>query len=341
MVIVMQAGATDEQVEAVIDRMVDMGFDVHRSTGVVHTVLGGVGGRAESDLSVFEVMDGVKEAHRIASPYKLASRSFRPQGTVVRVGPVDRSVEIGGNRVVVLAGPARVEGREQLERSAEMAAQAGACALRAGVFRRGESPYGAEGPGEEGLILLRQAAERHGLLVVSEVIDHTEIPLVARYADILEVGSRNMQNFRLLDELGKQSKPVLLKRGIAATVEDLLLSAEHILAGGNYDVILSEGGIRTFETYTRYTLDLCAIPVVKKLSHLPILADPCQATGRRDKVPPMARAAVAAGADGLILEVHPDPDRALSEGAQALGPRQFEELTAQLRQIAPAVGRSI
>ncbi|MGP8245025.1 MAG: 3-deoxy-7-phosphoheptulonate synthase [Bryobacteraceae bacterium] len=337
MVIVMQAGATDEQIEAVIDRMVEMGFDVHRSTGVVHTVLGGVGGKAESDLSVFEVMDGVKEAHRIASPYKLASRSFRPQGTVVRAGPV----EIGGRRVALLAGPARVESRDQLERSADLVAQAGACALRAGVYLRGGSPYGAEGPGEKGLILLRQAAERRGLLVVSEVHDHTEIPLIARYADILEVGSRNMQNFHLLDELGKQSKPVLLKRGIAATVEDLLLSAEHILAGGNYDVILSEGGIRTFETYTRYTLDLSAIPVVKKLSHLPILADPCQATGRRDKVPPMARAAVAAGADGLILEVHPDPDHALSEGAQSLGPRQFEELTAQLRQIAPAVGRSI
>jgi 3-deoxy-7-phosphoheptulonate synthase len=337
MIIVMQAGATDEQIEAVIDRMVEMGFDVHRSTGVVHTVLGGVGGKAESDLSVFEVMDGVKEAHRIASPYKLASRTFRPPGTVVRAG----DVEIGGERVVVLAGPARVENREQLERSAELVAKAGASALRASVYPRRDSPYGAAGPGEEGLILLREVAQRHGLLVVSEVLDHTEIPLVAGYADILEVGSRNMQNFLLLNELGKQSKPVLLKRGVSATIEELLLSAEYILAGGNYSVILSEGGIRTFEPYTRYTLDLSAIPVVKKLSHLPILADPCQATGRRDKVPPMARAALAAGADGLILEVHPDPDRALSEGAQALGPRQFEELMAQLRQIAPAVGRSI
>ena len=337
MVIVMQAGATDEQIEAVIDRMVEMGFDVHRSTGVVHTVLGGVGGKAEFDLSFFEVMDGVKEAHRIASPYKLASRSFRPQGTVVRVG----NVEIGGRRVVILAGPAGVENREQLERSADLVADAGACALRAAIRLRSDSPYGREGPGEEGLVLLRQAAERRGLLTVSEVHDHTEIALVARYADILEVGSRNMQNFHLLDELGKQSKPVLLKRGAAATVEDLLLSAEHILAGGNYDVILCEGGIRTFETYTRYTLDLSAIPVVKKLSHLPILADPCQATGRRDKVPSMARAAVAAGADGLILEVHPDPDHALSEGAQSLAPRQFEELIAQLRQIALAIGRSI
>ena len=300
-------------------------------------MLGGVGGKDEFDLAMFEVMDGVKEAHRIVSPYKLASRSFRPGGTVVKVG----DVEIGGDRVVVMAGPCSVESREQIERSAELVARAGAAVIRGGAFKPRSSPYSFQGLGEEGLKLLRAAADRHGLLVVSEVMDQTQIPLVAEYADILQVGARNMQNFNLLRELGKLRKPVLLKRGIAATIEELLLSAEYILAGGNYDVILCERGIRTFETYTRNTMDISAIPVVKKLSHLPIVADPSHGTGRRDKVAPMARAAVAAGADGLLIEVHPDPDHALSDGAQSLRPEQFEELMAQLRIIAPAVGRSI
>jgi 3-deoxy-7-phosphoheptulonate synthase len=337
MIVVMQQGATEEQVDAVIERMVDAGFDVHRSTGVVHTVLGGVGGRDDLDLGIFEVLEGVKEAHRIGSPYKLASRGFRPGGTVVKVG----GVSIGGDRVVVMAGPSSVESREQIERSAELVARAGAVVIRAGAFKPQSSPYSFQGMGEEGLCLLREAADRNGLLVVSEVMDLTQIALVAQYADILQVGSRNMQNFTLLRELGKQRKPVLLKRGIAATIEELLLSAEYILAGGNYDVILCERGIRTFETYTRNTMDVSAIPVVKKLSHLPIVADPSHGTGRRDKVVPMARAAIAAGADGLLVEVHPDPDRALSDGAQSLRPEQFDELMAQLRIIAPAVGRTI
>ena len=282
-------------------------------------------------------MEGVKEAHRIVSPYKLASRSFRPGGTVVKIG----DVEIGGERVVVMAGPCSVESREQIERCAEIVAQAGAQVIRGGAFKPRSSPYSFQGMGEEGLALLRAAADRHGLLVVSEVMEIAQIPLLAQYADILQVGARNMQNFNLLRELGKQRKPVLLKRGIAATIEELLLSAEYILAGGNYDVILCERGIRTFETYTRNTMDISAIPVVKKLSHLPMIADPSHGTGRRDKVAPMARAAVAAGADGLLIEVHPDPDHALSDGAQSLRPEQFEELMGQLRMIAPAVGRTI
>jgi 3-deoxy-7-phosphoheptulonate synthase len=337
MLVVMQQGATEAQIDAVIGRMIEMGFDVHRSTGVVHTVLGGVGGKEEFDLEVFEVMEGVKEAHRIVSPYKLASRSFRPHGTTVRVG----NVEIGGPRVVVMAGPCSVESAGQIERSAEAVAAAGATVIRGGAFKPRSSPYSFQGMGEEGLRLLREAADRRGLLVVSEVMESAQIPVVARYADILQVGARNMQNFNLLRDLGRQRKPVLLKRGIAATVEELLLSAEYILSGGNYDVILCERGIRTFETYTRNTMDISAIPVVQKLSHLPIVADPSHGTGRRDKVAPMAKASVAAGADGLIVEVHPDPDRAMSDGAQSLRPEQFAELMGQLKLIAAAVGRSV
>jgi 3-deoxy-7-phosphoheptulonate synthase len=337
MLVVMQEGATEQQIDAVIERMVEQGFDVHRSTGVIHTVLGGVGGKEEFDLALFEEMEGVKEAHRIVSPYKLASRHFRPGGSVVRAG----GVEIGGHAIVVMAGPCSVENREQIERSAEIVARAGAKVIRGGAFKPRSSPYSFQGMGEEGLRLLRAAADRHGLLVVSEVMDQTQIPLLACYADILQVGARNMQNFNLLRELGRARKPVLLKRGISATIEELLLSAEYILAGGNYDVILCERGIRTFETYTRNTMDISAIPVVKKLSHLPMLGDPSHGTGRRDKVAPMARAAVAAGADGLLIEVHPDPDHALSDGAQSLRPEQFEELMEQLRRIAAAVGRTI
>jgi 3-deoxy-7-phosphoheptulonate synthase len=337
MLVVMQQGATERQIEIVIARMVEMDFNVHRSTGVVHTLLGGVGGREEFDLASFEVMEGVKEAHRIISPYKLASRGFRPEGTVVTIG----DVAIGGGRVVVMAGPCSVESREQIERCAEIVAKAGAKVIRGGAFKPRSSPYSFQGMGEEGLELLRAAAVRNGLLVVSEVMEIAQIPLLSQYADIMQVGARNMQNFNLLRELGKQRKPVLLKRGIAATIEELLLSAEYILAGGNYDVILCERGIRTFETSTRNTMDISAIPVVKQLSHLPIVADPSHGTGRRDKVVPMARAAIAAGADGLLVEVHPDPDHALSDGAQSLHPEQFEHLMDQLRRLAPALGRTL
>ncbi len=337
MLVVMQEGASEAQIQRVIDRLVAVGFSVHRSTGAVHTVLGGVGPIGTFDPVDFEVMEGVKECHRIMSPYKLASRHFRPGGTVVKIG----DVEIGGERVVMMAGPCSVENRDQILRAAEEVARAGASVIRGGAFKPRSSPYSFQGLGEEGLRLLREAADLNGLLTISEVMDTPQIPVVSAYADILQIGARNMQNFNLLKEIGAIRKPVLLKRGISATIEELLLSAEYILAGGNYEVVLCERGIRTFESYTRNTMDISAIPVVKKLSHLPIIADPSHGTGRRDKVIPMARAAVAAGADGLLIEVHPDPDRALSDGAQSLYPEQFADLMGQLRIIAPAVGRTL
>jgi 3-deoxy-7-phosphoheptulonate synthase len=337
MLVVMQEGAEEAQTQKVIDRLVSMGFIVHRSSGMVHTVLGGVGPVGDVDPIEFEVMPGVKECHRIVSPYKLASRSFKPTGTIVKIG----DVEIGGGQVIVMAGPCSVENRDQIGRVAEAVAASGAKVLRGGAFKPRSSPYSFQGMGEDGLKLLREAADRNHLLLVSEVMDQTQIPLITKYVDILQVGARNMQNYNLLRELGALRQPILLKRGISATIEELLLSAEYILSGGNYDVILCERGIRTFENSTRNTMDISAIPVVKSLSHLPIVADPSHGTGRRDKVLPMARAAVAAGADGLLVEVHHDPDHALSDGAQSLFPKQFSELMEQLRIIAPAVGRSI
>lgn len=336
MFVVMQEGATEEQIQRVIDRMVNLNFTVHRSTGIAHTVLGGVGPEDRIDSNVLALLDGVQEAHRVMSPYKLASRSFRPGGTIIRIG----DVEIGGDKIVTMAGPCSVESEDQIGQAAARVAAAGAKVLRGGAFKPRSSPYAFQGMGEEGLRLLRAAADRNGLLVVSEVMDQTQIPLMAPWIDIFQVGARNMQNFNLLKELAKIRKPVLLKRGIAATIEELLLSAEYLLAGGNYDVILCERGIRTFETYTRNTMDISAIPIVKKLSHLPIIADPSHGTGRRDHVLPMARAAAAAGADGLIIEVHHDPDAALSDGAQTLAPDQFDDLMRQLRIIATAVGRT-
>jgi len=337
MLVVMQEGAGELQIQRVIDRLVSLGFIVHRSSGVMHTVLGGVGPVDDRDPAEFEVMEGVKECHRIVSPYKLASRHFKPSGTVVKI----KGVEIGGPKIVVMAGPCSVESRDQIGQVAEAVARAGAKVLRGGAFKPRSSPYSFQGLGEEGLRMLREAADRHELLLVSEVMDQTQIPLLAAYADILQVGARNMQNYNLLRELGQLRKPVLLKRGISATIEELLLSAEYILSGGNYEVILCERGIRTFENATRNTMDISAIPVVKSLSHLPIVADPSHGTGRRDKVLPMARAAVAAGADGLLVEVHQDPEHALSDGAQSLWPGQFQELMDQLRIIAQAVDRAV
>ena len=337
MMIVMQEGATEAQIQGVIDRLVGLGFDVHRSTGVRHTVLGAVGAKPDFDPDQLAVLEGVGEVVRVSAPYKLAGRAFRPEGTIVEVG----KVRVGGPEVVLMAGPCSVESRDQIDRIAGLVAHSGARVIRGGAFKPRSSPYSFQGMGEEGLKLLREAADRNGLLVVSEVMDQTQIPLVSRYADILQVGARNMQNYNLLKELGRAARPVLLKRGISATIEEWLLSAEYILAGGNYQVILCERGIRTFESYTRNTLDISAIPVIHKLSHLPVLADPSHGTGRRDKVIPMARAAVAAGADGLLIEVHHDPDRALSDGAQSITPQQFSELAGQLRLIAEAVGRVI
>jgi 3-deoxy-7-phosphoheptulonate synthase len=333
----MEEGATEAQIQTVIDRLVMLNFTVHRSTGVVHTVLGGVGPEGSIDPAEIAVMEGVKDCRRIMSPYKLASRHFRPAGTVVKI----KDVEIGGGEVIVMSGPCSVESREQIEESAEIAARGGAKVIRGGAFKPRSSPYSFQGLGEAGLKMLREAADRQGLLVISEVMDATQIGLVSEYSDILQIGARNMQNFYLLKQLAQLRKPVLLKRGIAATIEETLLSAEYILSGGNYDVILCERGIRTFESFTRNTMDISAIPVLKKLSHLPVVADPSHGTGRRDQVIPMARASVAAGADGLLIEVHPDPDKALSDGAQSLFPGQFQQMMGQLRVIAQAVGRTL
>lgn len=338
MVVVMQEGATEEQIQHVITRLIGMGFDVHRSTGVNHTVLGAVGAPKEVDPRDVELIEGVREVVRITVPYKLASRSFRPLGTVVDLG---RGVKIGASEIVVMAGPCSVESREQIFAIAEAVSRVGAKVLRGGAFKPRSSPYSFQGLGEGALKLMREAADKHGLFVVSEVMDLTQIPMVLDYVDMFQVGARNMQNFNLLRALGNVSKPVLLKRGMSATIEELLLSAEYILSGGNYNVVLCERGIRTFESYTRNTLDIAAIPVIKKLSHLPIIVDPSHGTGRRDKVPPMARAAVAAGADGLLIEVHHNPDAALSDGAQSLFPDQFAQLMAELRIITPAVGRRL
>jgi 3-deoxy-7-phosphoheptulonate synthase len=338
MVIIMHEGATDEQIQHVIDRVIASGFDVHRSTGASHTVLGAVGVHRDFDHRDFELLEGVREVVRITQPFKLASRQFKPQGTIIDLG---RGVKIGGSEIVVAAGPCSVESREQILSIAESVSKAGARILRAGAFKPRTSPYAFQGLGEKGLEMIREAADKFNLFVVSEVMDPSQIPMMGAYVDIFQVGARNMQNYFLLRALGEVQKPVLLKRGMSATIEELLLSAEYILNGGNYNVALCERGIRTFETATRNTLDIAAIPVIPKLSHLPIFADPSHGTGRRDKVPPMARAAVAAGADGLLIEVHNDPDHALSDGAQSLYPANFAQLMGELRIIAPAVGRRL
>lgn len=338
MVVVMQEGVSEEQIVSVIDKLMKMGFDVHRSTGALQTVLGGVGAKADFDVREIELLDGVQEVHRIIAPYKLASRHFRPEGSII---PLGKGVEIGGKHIVMMAGPCSVESPEQVNIIAEIVAGQGVRVLRGGAFKPRTSPYSFQGLGPKGLEYMRQAADRHNLLVVSEVMDHTQIPLMLDLVDIFQVGARNMQNYNLLKELGKVAKPILLKRGISATIEELLLSAEYVMSGGNYNVVLCERGIRTFENATRNTLDVSAIPIVHKLSHLPIIADPSHATGRRDQVLPMARAAVAAGADGLILEVHHEPEKALSDGPQALYPDQFAELVSELKMIAPAVGRTL
>ena len=337
MVVVMEERAAESQIQHVIATLVERGFDVHRSTGALKTVLGAVGGNREFDTGLLQVMDGVQQVLRITEPYKLASRTFKPERTVVSMG----EFRIGGDEVIVMAGPCSAETEDQVEASAAAVAEAGAKMLRGGAFKPRSSPYSFQGLGETGLQMLRAACDRHRLKLVTEVMDVSQIDLVARYADMLQVGARNMQNFSLLRELGRIRTPVLLKRGISATIEEWLLSSEYVLAGGNTDVVLCERGIRTFERYTRNTLDISAIPVIHKLSHLPIVADPSHGTGLRDKVAPMARAAVAAGADGLIIEVHPDPDHARSDGAQSMFPDQFARLMAELRIIAPAIGRSI
>jgi 3-deoxy-7-phosphoheptulonate synthase len=340
MIINMNVDATEEQIDHVVKRIQECGFQAHLSRGEERAVIGVVGKseKHRGELEALQAAPGVEEIIRITHPFKLASRNFRPEGSVVELG---KGVSIGGTEIVAAAGPCAVESAAQIGEIAEKVARAGAKLLRGGAFKPRSSPYSFQGLGEEGLKLMRAAADDNGLLVVSEVMDPSQIEVMLPYVDVMQVGARNMQNYYLLRALGEIQKPVLLKRGMSATIEELLLSAEYIMSGGNYNVILCERGIRTFDTYMRNTMDIAAIPVIKQLSHLPVVADPSHGTGRRDKVGAMARAAVAAGADGLLIEVHQDPERALSDGAQSLYPEQFAQLMAEARMIAPAVGRRI
>ena len=338
MVIVMEHAASEEQIQKVIETLVEEEYDVHRSSGAAYTVLGAVGvPRKPLDPRLVEVLPGVREVIRISEPYKLAGRTFKPQDTVVDLA----GVKVGGTEVIAMAGPCSVESLAQVGAVAKTVAASGARVLRGGAFKPRTSPYSFQGHGEEALKWMRAVGDESGLAVVSEIMDPRQVEMMERYVDCLQVGARNVQNFDLLKELGKVRTPVLLKRGLSSTIEEWLLSAEYILAGGNTQVILCERGIRTFESYTRNTLDISAIPVVKKRSHLPIVVDPSHGTGRREKVIPMARAAVAAGADGLLIEVHNDPEKALSDGPQSLYPEQFDQLMSELRIIAPVLGRSL
>ena len=337
MVIVMEKQAPDEKIESVVAELIKRGFDVHRSTSSGQTVLGVVGDVATIDPREFEVMDGVQEAVRVSEPYKLSSRTFKRDKTLVKLN----GCTIGGKDVIVMAGPCTIENEQQLFATAEAVARAGAKVLRGGAYKPRTSPYAFQGMGIEGLKLLQAAGKQYGMATVSEVMEISQIEKMLEYVDILQIGARNMQNFNLLSAVGQTRKPVLLKRGMAATIEEWLLASEYIMSGGNYQVILCERGIRTFDTYLRNTLDLAAIPVVQKLSHLPIIVDPSHATGRRDKVMPMARAAVAAGADGVMIEVHVEPEKALCDGPQSLYPEQFVELMDELRIIVPAVRRTL
>lgn len=337
MIVIMQRDATTQQIAYVVDRIQQMGYRAHISEGEERTIIGVIGNGRPIDREQFERMEGVERTVPVLRPFKLASREFHPHNTVIRIG----DLPIGDQLVVVMAGPCAVESREQLMETAWKVKEAGAHILRGGAFKPRTSPYSFQGLGEEGLKLLAQAREETGLPVVTEVLDAQMVPLVAAYADILQIGARNMQNYSLLQAVGKTQHPVLLKRGMMATVEELLMAAEYILTQGNPRVILCERGIRTFETYTRNTLDISAVPLIKQLSHLPVIVDPSHATGKWDLVEPVSRAAVAAGADGLIVEVHPHPEAALSDGAQSLKPERFAALMHNLRPIAAAIGRTL
>jgi len=337
MLILLVRGAQESVASDVASRLRMFGLSVHRTDHDGQVRIAAVGEVGTVDWEAVRSWPGVEETRRLAEPFKLVSRAFHPHDTVITVG----RCAIGSDQLALMAGPCSVEGEEQAHRIAAAVARAGATILRGGAYKPRTSPYSFQGLGEEGLKILRRAADAHGLAVVSEVLDTQQISLVARYADILQIGARNMQNYALLHEVGHTDKPVLLKRGLAATIEEWLMSAEHVVSQGNSQVILCERGIRTFETYTRNTLDLNAIPVVKERSHLPVIVDPSHGTGIRNKVAPMARAAIAAGADGLMIEVHHDPDHALSDGAQSLYPEQYEELVGQVRTIAEVLGRRI
>lgn len=337
MIIVMEKIATGADIESIVATLTERGFDVHRSTGSDQTILGVVGEVSTLDTREFELLNGVQEVVRVSEPYKLSSRTFRREKTVIDV----HGVKIGGRDVVMMAGPCTIESEEQLFATARTVARAGAKVLRGGAWKPRSSPYAFQGLGVEGLKMLRAAGDELGMATVSEVMEISQIDAALEYIDIVQIGARNMQNFNLLSAVGQIRKPVLLKRGLSATIQEWLLAAEYIMAGGNYEVILCERGIRTFETSTRNTLDLSAIPVLDKLSHLPVIVDPSHATGRRDKVMPMARAAIAAGADGLLIEVHVEPEKALCDGPQSLYPEQFMSLMDELRIIVPAVRRTI
>ncbi|MDE1154315.1 MAG: 3-deoxy-7-phosphoheptulonate synthase [Acidobacteriaceae bacterium] len=338
MIVAMQDQASTEQIEAVIERMEELGFNVHRTTGQTQTILAGVGAPSHFEVTEFQVLPGVSQAYRISSQYKLAGRGFRPEGTRITF---PNGVLVGGEDVVIMAGPCSVESRDQIRLSAKQVAEAGGQFLRGGAFKPRSSPYSFQGMGVEGLKLMREAADENGLLVITEVMEISQIETMLPYIDCFQVGARNMQNFNLLRELGKVRKPVLMKRGISATIEEVLLSAEYILSGGNYDLMLCERGIRTFETATRNTMDISAIPVLKSLTHLPVFGDPSHGVGKRSFVPAMAMATVAAGGDGLLMEMHPNPDKAMSDGAQSLTPEQLNELVAKLRLLAPVVDRRV
>ena len=332
MLIVMQSQASDDKIKKVIDFIREKGFDAHVSKGEDHTVIGAVGKKV-IDKRDIELLDGVKEVIRISSPYKLVSRVFKPEDTVIQV----KDVKFGGGHIGMIAGPCTVESYDQMDATAEKLSKCGVKVLRGGAFKPRTSPYAFQGLGEEGLKILREVADKYNMAVTSEVMEVSQIPMFLKYVDILQVGARNMQNFNLLKSLGEIRKPVLLKRGLSATIEEWLMSAEYLMAGGNREIIFCERGIRTFERMTRNTLDISAIPVVQKISHLPIVVDPSHATGLRDKVAPMSKAAVAAGADGLIIEVHNTPETALCDGAQSLYPEEFSDLFGELKMLASVI----
>jgi 3-deoxy-7-phosphoheptulonate synthase len=336
-VVVLEKNVSDAQIENIISHLEDFGFSIHRSTGDGQIVLGAIGVKPEFDIRRVKILEGVADVYRVTEQFRLASRSYKKEDTILKI----KNIEIGGNEIIVIAGPCAVESEEQIFKLAEIVSKAGAKVLRGGAFKPRTSPYSFQGLGENGLKMMRAAADKYKLLMITEVLEINLIPLIEKYTDIFQIGARNMQNFSLLREIGKTSKPVMLKRGLAATIDDLLMSAEYVLANGNNQVILCERGIRTFETNTRNTFDISAIPVIHKRSHLPVAADPSHATGLRDKVIPMARAAVAAGCDALMIEVHHDPENALSDGPQALLPDDFSTLMKQIRTIAEVIGRKI
>ena len=336
MVIVMSAEAEQGYIDAVIARIAELGYTPHPIRGTERTVIAAIGDeRGKYELQQLESMHAVDKVVPILEPYKLSGREYRSERSVIRIG----NLEIGGDRMILMAGPCSVESRAQILEAAETVKESGAQILRGGAFKPRTSPYSFQGLGEEGLEYLAEARDKTGLLIITELLDSYDLQLVEKYTDIIQIGARNMQNYGLLSRLRKAKKPVMIKRGMMSKVDELLLSAEYVLSGGNYNVLLCERGIRTFETATRNTFDLNAIPVLKKMSHLPIIADPSHGTGDSEFVPPMAKAAVAAGADGLMIEMHPNPDKALSDGAQSLSPDTFLQLVDELQPFIEASGR--